>query len=275
MATPFGSFDCFVDDPVTRDLVKFGGYQRSDVAMLLSFVRPGDCVLDIGAHIGTFSVPLGKAVGADGRVVAFEPLAEYFALLERNIEGNGLADVVVPARKILGGYGDLPDELHEELKGQLDGVPVVTLDEWWRAWAARPSSIQAIKIDVQGSEHDVLMSGTEMIESFRPVVQFEVDVMCDPNFSALDAFFASRGYQFFINLARRDGASDTFRLAELKRLGHVPRAYSYVFDVVAVHRDSSRMPHRASSASAAELHLLELGVRRRMKHVLQSVTRHG
>lgn len=275
MATPFGAFNCFVGDPITHDLLKFGGYQRSDVAMLLSFVRAGDCCLDIGAHIGLFSVRLGKAVGAAGRVVAFEPLGEFAEVLEQNIKSNGLANVVMPVRKILGRYGDLPDEFREVLKGQLDGVPVVSLDAWWKSWAARPSSVQAIKIDVQGAEYDVLMGATEMIETFRPVVQFELDVACHPKLWALDAFFTSRGYGFFINLAQRDAASDRFRLAELKRLGRVSRAYSYVFDIVAVHRDSPRMPDRVLSANAAELHLLELGVRRRVKHVLQSVTTHG
>ena len=196
-------------------------------------------------------------------------------MLERNIKGNGLADFVVPFRNVVARYGDVPDELREALKGQLDGASIVTLDEWWRSWAVRPSSIQALKIDVQGSEHDVLMGATEMIESFRPVVQFELDSACHPQFPALDAFFASPGYRFFINLARREAYSDTFRLAELKRLGHVSRAYRYVFDAVAVHRDSPRMPDRVASASAAEIRFLELGVRRRTRHVLKSVAGRG
>ena len=92
--TPFGTFESFEDDHITGHLVESGAYQRSDLAMLLSFVRSGDHVLDIGAHIGTFSVPLGKAVGETGRVVAFEPVADNFELLERNILSNNLADVV-------------------------------------------------------------------------------------------------------------------------------------------------------------------------------------
>ena len=155
--------------------------------MLLSFVRSGDHVLDIGAHIGTFSVPLGRAVGEAGRVVAFEPVADNFELLERNILRNNLADVVEPIRAVVasresplyvsrieGNSGATSfSRDHGEPVGE---IPVVSVDGWWRSWTARPPSVQVVKIDVEGMEHEVLSSGAEMIDTFRPVVHFEVDL---------------------------------------------------------------------------------------------------
>jgi len=54
--TDHGTFRSFRDDLVTRQLRRFGAHQRNELAMLLGFVRPGDRVVDVGAHVGTFSV---------------------------------------------------------------------------------------------------------------------------------------------------------------------------------------------------------------------------
>ncbi|HEY1780175.1 MAG TPA: hypothetical protein VGG79_07030 [Roseiarcus sp.] len=50
----------------------FGAHTRNELALLLAFVDAGDVVYDIGAHIGTFAVPLAAAVGASGKLVAVE-----------------------------------------------------------------------------------------------------------------------------------------------------------------------------------------------------------
>ena len=205
-------------------------------------------------------------------MIAFEPLAEYFELLERNIKGNGLTDVVVPVRKILGRYGDVPDELREVLEGQLDGVRSSRSTSGGDPGRRDHRRSRRSRMDVQGSEHDVLVGGTQIIESFRPVVQFEVDVTCHPEFSALDAFFSSRGSGSSSIFARRDVASDKFRLAELKRLGHVSRAYWYVFDVVAVVVIATNAEPGCECERRRDPPPRALGVRRRMKHVLRSVT---
>jgi len=51
-----------------------------------SYVKPGDWVVDIGANVGTYTVRLSKLVGAQGRVIAFEPVPETFALLTSNVK---------------------------------------------------------------------------------------------------------------------------------------------------------------------------------------------
>ncbi|HUB75834.1 MAG TPA: FkbM family methyltransferase, partial [Solirubrobacteraceae bacterium] len=50
-------------------------------------------VLEVGANIGTTTIPLVTLLGA-ARVHAFEPVARNFALLERNVELNGLGERV-------------------------------------------------------------------------------------------------------------------------------------------------------------------------------------
>jgi FkbM family methyltransferase len=55
-------------------------------------LREGDCVFDVGANIGVFSLLALERVGRSGRVFAFEPIPETFEVLRRNAENHG--DVV-------------------------------------------------------------------------------------------------------------------------------------------------------------------------------------
>jgi FkbM family methyltransferase len=49
--------------------------------------RPGMTVLDVGAHIGMFSLEVLRRCGGEVRLLAVEPAPETFAYLERNVRG--------------------------------------------------------------------------------------------------------------------------------------------------------------------------------------------
>ena len=53
----------------------------------------GDTVIDIGAHLGLYSIMGSKLVGKNGRVIAIEAHPQNFEILKRNISLNGLANV--------------------------------------------------------------------------------------------------------------------------------------------------------------------------------------
>lgn len=54
--------------------------------------RAGDVLVDVGANVGMYTIWAAKTRGA--RVFAFEPEAQNYALLNRNIQLNGVADRV-------------------------------------------------------------------------------------------------------------------------------------------------------------------------------------
>src|SRR5213595_2897327 len=56
------------------------------IAFARHFTGPESIALDIGAHIGTFAIPLSKFTLA---VIAFEPVPQSFELLKRNCSQNG------------------------------------------------------------------------------------------------------------------------------------------------------------------------------------------
>jgi hypothetical protein len=69
------------------------------VEVLQSFLRPGDVVLDVGAHLGSHTIAFAHMVGPGGAVHAFEPQAgAWRAQGMRGMRGKGRAP---------GGWGSL------------------------------------------------------------------------------------------------------------------------------------------------------------------------
>ncbi|HEX6028665.1 MAG TPA: FkbM family methyltransferase, partial [Nitrososphaeraceae archaeon] len=64
--------------------------------VIIEYFRPKeeDVVVDIGAHIGRYTIIASKRVGANGKVVAIEADPSNFELLNRNIKLNQLTNVI-------------------------------------------------------------------------------------------------------------------------------------------------------------------------------------
>ena len=58
-------------------------------------VREGDVVIDVGANLGSYTIPLAEKVGVTGGVFAFEPFRRMTQLLNANVALNGLSNVWV------------------------------------------------------------------------------------------------------------------------------------------------------------------------------------
>lgn len=83
------------DTFVGRSLDMYGEWCQSEVVLFSKVVREGDVVIDVGANIGAFSIPLAKFVGQKGAVVAFEPQRQLFQLLSANVALNELNNAFV------------------------------------------------------------------------------------------------------------------------------------------------------------------------------------
>src|SRR4029077_7343525 len=79
----------------------FGREGEEEIPEILSALKPGGIVLDVGAHIGGFSLIAARAVGPSGKVFAFEPVASNVELLEENRALNG-TDCIVPVHAAVG-----------------------------------------------------------------------------------------------------------------------------------------------------------------------------
>ena len=71
----------------------FGEYfEWETINFIDAYLRPGDVVADVGANVGMFAYAAARSVGADGRVVCFEPLSWAADVIERNVRRNGLGE---------------------------------------------------------------------------------------------------------------------------------------------------------------------------------------
>ena len=69
-------------------------YEPQTSRLFESQIKPGMVVVDIGAHVGYFTLLAAKCVGSSGTVYALEPEPNNFALLTSNVERNGYYNVL-------------------------------------------------------------------------------------------------------------------------------------------------------------------------------------
>ena len=167
-------------DNLQRDLYYLGRYERELLEFLLGEVRPADIFVDVGAHIGTFALPIARRLTGTGRVIAFEPAADTAATLQQNADRNGIELTIV--RSALGSNSRtdrlrhstssayLPQDLGvRTLHGEgpvVAEVPVIPFDSW--VADSGIDRVDLVKIDVEGSECEVLEGMQASLEAFKP-----------------------------------------------------------------------------------------------------------
>ena len=62
--------------------------------LVLSLIKPGDCVLELGPALGFFTLPVAKAVGPTGKVVCVEVQERMLTRLGKRLDKRGLLDRV-------------------------------------------------------------------------------------------------------------------------------------------------------------------------------------
>jgi FkbM family methyltransferase len=162
-------------------------YEADNIRFLQSHVAPGAVVLDVGAHIGLFSVIAAKCVGHGGHVVAYEPTPSTFRLLKHTIRINQLLDVVIPVTAAVGHEtGEInfyvsdnaADNSNSLVAYKTDRklysvtVPLTTIDQEVKQRGL--SRVDFIKIDVEGAEYDTLRGAYETLVKFKPRVIFAI-----------------------------------------------------------------------------------------------------
>lgn len=133
---------------------------------LMSEVRPGDTVADVGAFIGLYTVALAKRVGDTGRVFAFEPDPHNWPLLSAHVRLNGVEGRVELVQAVVGAC----EEELQFLSGRgsesrvADGeagavpVPCRRLDSIFG-----DRRLDILKVDVEGYEEHVLRGAEKLL----------------------------------------------------------------------------------------------------------------
>jgi FkbM family methyltransferase len=151
--------------------------------------KDGDIVVDVGAHMGRYTITSSNYVGANGKVIAIEAHPYNFKILQRNIWLNRLSNVtavncaVYSAEARLKLY--LPDEdlgytMHHSLMAnyliskysqsierKYIEVEAYTLDKLLQKYGI--DQVNWIKIDVEGAEYEVLKGAKGILSENKQI----------------------------------------------------------------------------------------------------------
>lgn len=201
-------------DPATavgHQLYYRAAFERQEIDFcekLLSEI-PDPVFLDVGANIGVHSLCWAtRNVSLRGQL--FEPAKATAELLRRNITRNGLSDrlkvheLALSSRSGEASFFECSDNAFSSLKDThrmevvaQTRVPVVTLDEW--ASSNNLNSVDLIKIDVEGLEHDVVLGAQSVLKAYRPHLFVEIfgGQYSNPNPSATIELIRGLGYEAY------------------------------------------------------------------------------
>jgi FkbM family methyltransferase len=164
-----------------------GVFEADVVALFTSLLRRGDVVLDVGANIGCTSLLFSQYAR---KVFSFEPSPSTFALLQRNLDAAGAANVVATnvglgkgegaceltfARDNRAG-GFVSDRMAASSGHAIEEIRIVAGDAY--LGEAGVGHVDFIKIDVEGFERHVIEGLEQTIVRCRPVVVLELNHWC-------------------------------------------------------------------------------------------------
>ena len=183
--TPSGlNIDVNLGDRLGCDLF-YGFFQeRIEFELLMSMIRPGNTVIDVGANVGLYALEACLRASGSGKVMAFEPDPRSFALLAKNVKCNSMSSHLKTEAICVGSAdGETAFNLTEEpsLSGmglsarsnvkETISVPMRSLDSLLSETGYR--HVDVIKIDVEGFEADVIQGACETLANSDAVVMFE------------------------------------------------------------------------------------------------------
>ena len=272
------AIDSIRDKKILQQLSNLDHEPLLSLGTLSPFVDKKSVVLDIGAHIGTFSVPVAQRAA---KVIAFEPSPKTYELLAQNISINNLHNMEARRKGLssAAGLADLGSRPAENAGGQIlrlgeGAIEISTLDK------EISGEVHAIKIDVEGMELDVFKGGQKLLEKHHPVIFLEVNIKPmkehGNSVAELSNFLASAGYRqhypFF-----KGGKIMAGKVASLSIVSALvtPRSFllngpSMPFDILAISKDRS-LPEGIKEVTGAALlrHLFLLNIKNKLQRLFR------
>lgn len=189
LARVLGRYKMFVDTGdvgISTHLLLDGYWEMWTTEAMMTVVKPGATVVDVGANLGYFTLLLAELVGPEGHVHAFEPNPAIAARLRKSVAVNGFGGRATVHQLALGdhhglaGFEIAPGEpggghVVDHREG-MDSVPVSRLD-------GMEIIPDFIKIDAEGAEAAVWRGLAGILALRRPLtvfLEFVPDRYADP-----------------------------------------------------------------------------------------------
>jgi FkbM family methyltransferase len=166
---------------IGRSLDLYGEWSEGEISFFRQVIGPGTVIVEVGANIGSHTVPLAQMAGPGGWVLAFEPQRILYQTLCANLALNNIPNVDgrnVAVGKEAGKIIVPALDYHRDnnfggvaLEGQKSGerVPLITVD------SLGLDKCDLLKVDVEGMEQDVVEGAIATINRCRPLLYVEND----------------------------------------------------------------------------------------------------
>ncbi|HDG98741.1 MAG TPA: FkbM family methyltransferase [Desulfobacterales bacterium] len=201
----------WLPEPVSKSIWRHGYFEEDVCLAMLYYLERGMTFIDVGAHIGFFTLLGSYLVGREGKVLSFEPTPSTYRLLKKNVANcpnvcvyNCAAfseetnikfyDYGLEKSSYNSAFGirmrGYSPKMQNEITVMARKVDNVVKEEECR-------EVNFIKIDAESSEMHVLSGLTETIREYRPYIIIEVgDFKIDgvPNSREVVAWLEKRGY---------------------------------------------------------------------------------
>lgn len=179
--TRFGQMFCHPNDNcIGRSLREYGEWAQLELDIILPMILPGQLVLDVGANIGTHSIPFSSRVGKGGAVIAFEPQHRVCQFLCSNVIVNDAFNVHTRNMAV----GDrcsvvLADNLDFGCSGNHGGAKIYSATESSNSrYPVQMITIDSlmlpacdfIKADIEGWETDMIVGANNTISRYKPIM---------------------------------------------------------------------------------------------------------
>lgn len=166
------------DAYIGKSLELYGEWSEGEMGLLQHFACTGACVVEVGSNLGSHTVAIGRMVGPEGQVYAFEPQRLIFQILCANLINNDIYNVKAFNAAVGNGFGEVfvPEiELDQVYNfggvriGSPNGyrVPMMTID------SLDLQRVDFIKIDAEDCEPQVLLGAFETIRKHAPPMLIE------------------------------------------------------------------------------------------------------
>lgn len=223
------------DATVSQELIVTKGWEPFETILFTKLIKPRSIVVDIGAHIGWYTLIAAMQVGSDGKVYSFEPNPKNFSLLSKNVKVNNYKNVVLVNKAVSNITGPANLYLNKHNTGDhrlfttdntQEHVTVhsVTLDEYFKQQAV---TIDLIKMDIQGFEMHALL-GTEDIlrknKKMKIITEFQPEYIAKSGSNPADFLKLIRKYGFMIYTIDESKRKLTLVTSDKKLLDSYPQS---------------------------------------------------
>ena len=167
--------------------------------------KPGDVVWDAGAHAGATSYFLAQMVGPSGKVYAFEPDDLNYEYLTRNIELNGMRNVIPVKKALAGTTGTAEFNMDGTMSAGLSEYLVYSEERLFKTVST--ISLQGaceelgevpkyVKMDIEGAEVAMIDSAQSFLKTHP--IHFAIEsyhrIDGELTYKPLERLFSSIGY---------------------------------------------------------------------------------